>query len=131
MRVSGAPLMCDAYDLSTMLHLNVGSDWLHPEQIHICVSNQDHGVEVYQGPKDDQAGAEYEKWADFVNSTNSQIGRIVQARNLTAAVNKGENVVPVRDTRLTDEENDLLQQGKQAEAAESYYTRSNAPRSEQ
>ena len=73
-----------------MLHLNVGADWLH---YHICVLNQEHGVEVYQGPKDDQAGAEYKKWADFVNSTNSQIGRIVQARNLAAAVNKGENVL--------------------------------------
>lgn len=114
-----------------MLHLNVGADWLHPEQIHICVSNQENGVEVYQGPKDDQASVEYEKWVDFVNSTNSQIGKIVQSRNLTAAVNKGENVMPVHDSRLTDEENDLLKQGKQSEAAESYYTRNNVPRGDQ
>ena len=106
-----------------MLHLNVGADWLHPEQIRICVSNQELGVEVYEGPKDDQASSEYDKWVDFVNSTNAQIGRIIQARNLTAAVNKGENVMPVYDERLTAEENDLLKQGKQAEAAESYYAR--------
>lgn len=109
-----------------MLHLNVGADWLHPEQIRICISNQETGIEVYEGPKDDQASAEYEKWADFVNSTNQQIGKIIQARNLAAAVNKGENVTPLYDHRLTDEENDLLKQGKQAQAAESYYAR-NAP----
>lgn len=88
-------------------------------------------MEVYQGPQDDAAAAEYETWADFVNSTNAQIGKIVQARTLTAAVNKGENVQPLHDSRLTDEENDLLKQGKQAEAAESYYTRNSVPRADQ
>lgn len=111
-----------------MLHLNVGADWLHPEQIRICISNQELGVEVYEGPKDDQASAEYDKWVDFVNSTNAQIGRVIQARSLAAAVNKGENVMPVYDERLTAEENDLLKQGKQAEAAESYYARNAGPR---
>ena len=111
-----------------MLHLNVAADWLHPErEIRICVSNQETGVEVYEGPKDDQASAEYEKWADFVNSTNQQIGKMIQARNLTAAINKGENITPLYDQRLTPEENDLLKQGKQAEAAESYYARTQHP----
>ena len=114
-----------------MLHLNVGADWLHPEQIRIALSNMEQGVEVYEGPKDDQAAVEYEKWVDFVNSTNSQIGKMIQARNLKTAVNKGESVLPIYDHRLTEEENDMLKQGKQAEAAESYYTRHNETRGEQ